>query len=456
MSVAKAPPGGLLETSGIIVQVMEVTNGSPDGGGEFYGQGLPLSSGTPGAFHTQQPASVGAFPPQPLQTVGEHQENPSQNVSYNMNTCPDSNKRKRFDADQGANDNIRYNVSVSSRYDVLQTLDNTDHDESEKTVKIPPIFIHNVNDYGYLLLISDIKEVVKNEFTIKQQKDFYQVNFVTIEDYRNYRKFCDGKNIQYHSFRDPYHSKLSVIIYGIPTVYSEKEIYDELVRLKFPVTKVTRLFNKNREPLWSCAVDLSETGKAKSIFNETKLFYSIIKVRLRNTPNNVIQCKRCQRFKHSQANCKLNPRCVRCDGSHHYSQCKRPKKEQPICVNCGGNHTANYRGCIKFKEAENERKQRQGFYSAQPSKTAVRSTQPPRRPPPTDNIQNFPPLPKVTMVSPQQNYELPNANWTTHSSRNTNNTNLISTIVNQILAIIIPQIQTMIQSLVPAFINGIK
>lgn len=60
------------------------------------------------------------------------------------------------------------------------------------------------------------------------------------------------------------------------------------------------------------------------------------------------------------------------------------------------------------------------------------------------------------MPLPSQNYVNPNSNWRNQSPNNANNCNLISTIVNQILAIIVPQLQTMIQSLVPALINGIK
>jgi hypothetical protein len=67
-------------------------------------------------------------------------------------------------------------------------------------------------------------------------------------------------------------------------------------------------------------------------------------------PNGPLQCKRCQRFGHTQHNCGYTPRCVAYGGSHISGGCSTPR-EQPQCCGCRGNHTANYRGCIKLKEA---------------------------------------------------------------------------------------------------------
>ena len=55
-------------------------------------------------------------------------------------------------------------------------------------------------------------------------------------------------------------------------------------------------------------------------------------------------------FRHTQRNCGYAPRCVACGGSHLSGGCSTPR-EQPQCCGCGGNHTANYRGCVKWKEA---------------------------------------------------------------------------------------------------------
>jgi len=68
-------------------------------------------------------------------------------------------------------------------------------------------------------------------------------------------------------------------------------------------------------------------------------------------PKGPLKCKRCQRFGHTQRNCGYAPRYGACGGSHLSGGCCTPRK-QPQCCGCGGNHTANYRGCVKWKEAK--------------------------------------------------------------------------------------------------------
>jgi hypothetical protein len=64
-----------------------------------------------------------------------------------------------------------------------------------------------------------------------------------------------------------------------------------------------------------------------------------------------LQCKRCQRFGHTQRNCGYTPRCVACGESHPSGECSTPR-QQLKCCSCGGNHTANYRCCAKSKVAK--------------------------------------------------------------------------------------------------------
>jgi hypothetical protein len=68
-----------------------------------------------------------------------------------------------------------------------------------------------------------------------------------------------------------------------------------------------------------------------------------------NAPNGPLQCKRCQRFGHTQRNCGYAPRCVACGEEHPSGNCVTPK-QQFKCCSWGGNHTASYRGCSKWKK----------------------------------------------------------------------------------------------------------
>jgi hypothetical protein len=67
-------------------------------------------------------------------------------------------------------------------------------------------------------------------------------------------------------------------------------------------------------------------------------------------PNGLLQCKHCQRC-HTQRYSGYAPQCIACGETHLSGECST-SKQQLKCCSCGGNHTANYRGCVKWKEAK--------------------------------------------------------------------------------------------------------
>ena len=66
-------------------------------------------------------------------------------------------------------------------------------------------------------------------------------------------------------------------------------------------------------------------------------------------PKGPLQCKRSQRFGHTQRNCGSAHRCIAFGGSHLSCDCST-MREQPQCCGCWGNHTAYYRGHVKWKK----------------------------------------------------------------------------------------------------------
>jgi hypothetical protein len=76
-----------------------------------------------------------------------------------------------------------------------------------------------------------------------------------------------------------------------------------------------------------------------------------VKVDTYNATKGPLQCKRCQRFGHTQRNCGYAPMCVACCDEHPSGKCVT-SKQQLKCCSCGGNHPANYRGCSKWKKAK--------------------------------------------------------------------------------------------------------
>ena len=237
-----------------------------------------------------------------------------------------------------------------SDYD-MDNEDIVEETRTKKTEKISPIFIHDANNHQEI--IKDIKSVVTDDFSTQLSGQCFKVNLTSIDDFRKLTKFYDDSNIKYHTFRNLQDKKLEVVIRNVPTSLSENELKTELLDLSYPVIKVVRLLKKDKtghKPYPLCAVELENNEDGKEIFNLDKLCHALVRVEPKRKSNNIPQCTRCQRYNHTKNFCKLDPRCVRCLGQHHYSECPNSKSEVPQCVNCGESHTANFRGCKLYQD----------------------------------------------------------------------------------------------------------
>src|SRR5258705_9798143 len=75
------------------------------------------------------------------------------------------------------------------------------------------------------------------------------------------------------------------------------------------------------------------------------LFYESFQLlEFRESP---LRCFKCQRYGHTERNCRSLERCVHCAGKHPSAECTSPNK--PSCVNCGGQHEAKDRSCPAYE-----------------------------------------------------------------------------------------------------------
>ena len=92
------------------------------------------------------------------------------------------------------------------------------------------------------------------------------------------------------------------------------------------------------------------------IYNIQYICRMKIKIEALKSSKLIVQCKKCQRYGHTQNFCKRDPKCVKCAGDHLTVDCTKPKKLQnPKCANCGESHPASYRGCVIAKELQKGR-----------------------------------------------------------------------------------------------------
>lgn len=189
----------------------------------------------------------------------------------------------------------------------------------------------------------------------------------TIDDFRSLTKLLDEKDYEYYTYRLKEEKDISAIIRNLPMSITTSEVIEELKILNYPVQSVIRLTNKDKAPTPLLAIQLLNNPRAQEIFKLNKLLNCIIIIEPRRISKDPPQCTNCQRYGHIHKSCKLQPRCVKCNGQHHYSKCEKTQITPPNCVNCNGAHPANYKGCTYFKNIKIEKTNKIQKYLSPPT-----------------------------------------------------------------------------------------
>jgi hypothetical protein len=170
---------------------------------------------------------------------------------------------------------------------------------------------------------------------------------------------------------------------------TEDEIKEALVEQGYKFEKISRLVNKEKEPLRTVKITFTNSYN-RDLF--VKLGLQIDSMHFVSEPanynNKPAQCYKCFKFGHIAKYCKAEKQiCSRCgEEDHKYDNCPNRNKN-PVCRNCKGNHSATSTECSKYKEYQGKIQKTIDQYSST-SKTA-------RTPAPTNdwnNLEEFPSL----------------------------------------------------------------
>ena len=222
---------------------------------------------------------------------------------------------------------------------------------SPKVLKPPPVFIHGVQDFKTLK--NTLQAKITNNLVLKNvQEGQIRVQMETPEDYKKLIVLLDEKKTLYHSYQGKDNRKFRVVVKGLHHSTEDGEIISSLKDHGHTVHSVGKIFSRQKIQLPMFYVNLELDPKNKNIFNINRLLCQVVTVEPPRARKVVPQCANCQRFGHTKKYCKLSPRCVKCTQMHATADCERKTRDDHVkCVLCEGNHPANWKGCIKYKEA---------------------------------------------------------------------------------------------------------
>lgn len=232
----------------------------------------------------------------------------------------------------------------------------TNAKEHVKKPKLPPVILSNTSDFNRVQeVMTSLK--IKHEIKLLNNKQLSMKVF-SENDYRSLTKAINEAKFEWHTYENKATRPCKVIARGLHPSCDPEIITNDLKELGFNILSVVNLTRKKRIndkqiihplPLFMLTFDHSED--IKKVFSITHIVNIKVKIEaIRKQKDQIPQCKRCQRFEHTQSFCKREARCVKCAGNHLTINCKLDKKAPPKCFNCSEAHPANYRGCIVAKE----------------------------------------------------------------------------------------------------------
>lgn len=293
-------------------------------------------------------------------------QNSSKMDTQTQFTTVTHNKKRKTDIreTQKASSSTQAVVAIRNGYDALTTEENTDKMEEDeiansdpadkstrqntvkiapKTPKIVPIVLREKDKW---MKTSNL--IKSNKIAVTKSKVVatgIQIEPATEDDFRNLRSLLKKENLQHYTYELKSEKKLKVVIRGIQQEITIDEIMNDLKDSGYPAEKITRMNGKFNRP---APMVLVQIGKLfKSIYNLKYCCGLSVTVEPLMTKSEVIQCHRCQLFGHTQPNCEVEFKCMKCGDYHSTHECEKPRTTPPRCANCGGEHLSTSLKCLE-------------------------------------------------------------------------------------------------------------
>lgn len=269
-------------------------------------------------------------------------------VSRKQKRSPENNPR-----------NVRHkaeviNTETQNRYSPLLSVnvdDETVFQEAPKKPSIQPIFVTNVTNFKDFL--QDLNGMgFTDKYSIKVLSNQIKIMPEDIPTYKGMISEFQLKNVSYFTHRLKQERSFRVVLKNVHHSTPNEDIIEDLAELGYVVENVSNIKHaKTKEALSMFFIDLKNTPNVKNIYSVTRMANKIVSFEPPNKRREIPQCKRCQRFGHTQNNCGRSFRCVKCTGYHSTKECPKKSREGPAtCTNCGENHPANYKGCQVYRQ----------------------------------------------------------------------------------------------------------
>lgn len=226
--------------------------------------------------------------------------------------------------------------------------------ETTKSCAIKPMPILIAHD-DFNVVSSFLENTIGTSYVMKTLKQGFKITCNDIDSYTKLR-LCLTENqhkINSYTFQHKNDRGFRAVIRQLHKSTPLTWIRDQLNKLGYKLRFLDTIKNQHNGKalnLFELELEKCEDSHIQSLLQLKRIGNQQVSVEgliRRNTP----QCHRCQQFGHTKNYCLRPFICVKCAGSHPSTSCTKSKNAEPKCANCKGKHTANYRGCLTFKNA---------------------------------------------------------------------------------------------------------
>ena len=276
--------------------------------------------------------------------------------SPRANDANKAKKRKTEPADTNSNEQPSTQIKTHHRFailestnDAMETAGSPPNHHAQRRPPPPPIFINDVIDIQTMTK-SLGRDISKENYNLKITNNQVKILPTNPEAYRKLTKTLRALNANFHTYQLKEERPFRVVLRNIHHSADIDELKIELSKLDHEVTNVSNIRHRvTKDPLSLFFIDLKQKPNNKEIYNISRLMNVIVKFEPPQIKKEIVQCKRCQRYGHTQKYCNHTFRCVKCAGTHPTDQCSKSPETSAKCIHCQGDHPANYKGCSAYK-----------------------------------------------------------------------------------------------------------
>jgi len=257
-------------------------------------------------------------------------------------------------------------TATSSRYTPLRRdIEEPEMDTRTRRTERPPPVIVDQGVEDAAAFHAEIKRICPGGASVRYRQNSTAVYCTRMDDYMRLRAALQEQKTGYYTYASRSERTKKLVLVGMPPL-DEEEI-TQAIKEKHPgFIRMSKMKTRGNRRTILYLVYFSAQTNIGLVKQTKELLYCKVSWEHYRKGRDIAQCRRCQNFGHGSSNCQLQPRCVKCTGSHLTKDCTKKDDEPAECTNCQGAHTAASTDCPAYlRLLESKRTRHNGGRQAQ-------------------------------------------------------------------------------------------